>query len=354
MMIPHLLLFMAMTAQTRAGSAEAVQHVQTGIAAEQQGRHDDAIQQFQTATRLDPQFAAAYVNLGTVYMEQGSYAKAIPPLRRAIQLNENIEGARGMLGVALLTQGYSAEAIPYLKAAGLQGPLGIAQLETGDLENSIISLGAALKEHPNDPQLLFSLSRAAGLLSKQAGDALLATHPNSAPAHEALAENYWGLQRAANAEKEYQTALQLQPQLPGAHLALGKIYASTQQWTQAEQQFQAEATLRPGDAESAYRLGDALLTNGKIRQAQAELTRADKLQPDMPEILYDLGKAESLNGDVGGAEASWKHLLRIEPNSDLSAKAHFGLAGIYRKQGKPAQAAREMKAFESMKGNKNP
>ena len=256
-----------------------------------------------------------------------------------------------MLGVALLAQGYSMESIPYLQAAGLQGPLGMAQLETGDLGNAIVNLQAALKQHPNNPELLFSLSRAAGLLSKQAGDALLSTHPNSAPAHEALAENYWGLQRAANAEKEYQTALQLQPNLPGAHLAMGKIYASTQQWQQAEQQFQAEAALRPGDAETAYRLGDALLTNGKIHQAQTELKRANKLQPDMPEVLYALGKAEALSGDTAAAEASWKHLLQIESNTELSAKAHFGLAGIYRKQGKSTEAAKQMKAFQSTKAN---
>jgi tetratricopeptide (TPR) repeat protein len=68
----------------------------------------------------------------------------------------------------------------------------------------------------------------------------------------------------------------------------------------------------------------------------------------MPETLYALGKAESLSGDAAGAEKAWTRLLALEKNSDLAAKAHFGLAGIYRKQGRTAEAAREMQEFEAL------
>jgi len=332
-----------------AGRAAAVQQVQAGIAAEQSGQHATAMEDFRKAIHLDPQLAAGYVDLGTIYMEQNQPAKALAPLKKALQLDPGIAGAEGMLGEALLLQGYSMQAIPHLQSAGMLGPLGIAQLDLGDLDHSISNLQAALQQHPNDSELLFYLSRAAGLLSKQAGDTLLSTHPDSARAHEALAENYWGLQRTADAEKEYMQALQLQPDLPGVHLALGEIYASTQDWAKAEKEFQAEVALQPGSAEAAYRLGDALLKTGAVQQAAAELAHANTLQPDMPETLYALGKAQALDGDSTGAEKSWDHLLQIEQTSDLSAQAHFSLAGLYRKQGKPAQAEKEMQEFERIK-----
>lgn len=355
----QLILGLAMIGQTRAvpteagpsvaGRADAVQQVQAGIAADQRGEHDTALRNFLDAIKLDPQMAAAYVDLSTVYMEQGQPGKAIEPLHKALQLDRNIGGAQGMLGEALLMQGYFARAIPHLQAAGFQGPLGIAQMETDDLDHAVINLQAALQKHPNNPDLLFYLSRAAGLLSKQAGDTLLAAHPNSARAHEALGENYWGMQRAAEAQKEYEKALQIQPDLPGAHLALGQIYADTQQWPQAEREFEAEVKSQPGSAQAAYELGNTLLKDGKIHRARIELKRADTLQPGMPETLYALGKAQLLDHDPAAAKTTWKRLLLIEPDSDLAAKAHFALASLYRNQGQTQQAAKEMQAFQRIK-----
>lgn len=343
----HLILLLALAAQNP--SPDAVQHIQAGIAADKQGHHEAAIAEFQKATQIAPGLAAAYVDLGTVYMEEDRYSWAVPPLQKAIQLEPDIAGAQELLGYALLFQGYDARAIPHFQAGNAKGGLGMAQLGTGDLTDAITNLQAALQQHPNDPDLLYDLARAAGLLSKQAGDTLLAAHPDSARAHQALAENYWALQRATDAEKEYKTALQLRPDLPGAHLALGELYANTQQWPKAEQQFEAETKLRPGSSEAAYRLGQALLENGKIHPAEVELRRANELEPDMPETLYALGNAESLNGNLAAAAKSWNRLLELEKDSDLTAKAHFGLAGIYRKQGKTADAAREMQAFKKLK-----
>ena len=343
----HLWLALALAMQTP--SAEVIQHIQAGISADKAGHHSVAIAEFQKGIALAPDVAASYVDLGTVYMEQNHYAAAIPPLKKAIQLQPDIAGAQEMLGYALLFQGYASQAIPHFQAGDVKEGLGIAQLETGDLTSAIQNLHVALQQHPDNPDILFYLSRAAGLLSKQAGDTLLSTLPNSARAHQAMAENYWALQRAPDAEKEYQTALQIQPNLPGAHLALGQLYASTQQWQQAEQEFQAAAKLQPGSAEAAYRYGDALLENGKIHAATVELKRANQLQPDMPETLYALGHSESLDGDFAAAEKYWRQQLDVEKDSDLAAQAHFGLANIYRKQNKPEDSAREMQAFQRLK-----
>jgi tetratricopeptide (TPR) repeat protein len=112
-----------------------------------------------------------------------------------------------------------------------------------------------------------------------------------------------------------------------------------------------QAKLQPGNAEAAYRLGEALLEQGKAHEARAELVRADHLLPEMPETLYSLGKAASLEGDSATAEKEWTKLLSIEKQSSLAAQAHFGLAGIYRKQGKTAEAKHEMQEFENLQSS---
>jgi tetratricopeptide (TPR) repeat protein len=169
-----------------------------------------------------------------------------------------------------------------------------------------------------------------------------------------MGENYFVLRQMPEAEKEYRDALRLRPDLPEVHLELGEVYAGAFQWAKAEEEFRAQAKLQPGNAEAVYRLGAALLEQGKVHEARAELLRANKLMPDMPETLYSLGKAASLDGDAVAAEKEWTKLLSIEKDSSLAAQAHFGLAGLYRKQGKAAAAQHEMQEFQRLEGGSNP
>lgn len=79
------------------------------------------------------------------------------------------------------------------------------------------------------------------------------------------------------------------------------------------------------------------------------LERSNRLQPQMPETLYALGKAAWLDADASMAEKSWTELLSIEKEGDLAAQTHFALASVYRKQGKPEEAAHEMQEFQKLK-----
>jgi tetratricopeptide (TPR) repeat protein len=332
----------------QAVSPDVVQHAKAGLAAKQQGKLADAIVEFKKVTELAPDLPAGFVNLGAAYMDTKQYGEAIAPLERAIQLNPNLPGAEQMLGYALLSQGYPKQAIPHFEKAHAEDGLGIAQLETGNLAAAIANLESALAKHPNDPDLLYYLGRAAGLLSKDSFDALQANYPDSARAHQALGENYAVLRRIPEAEKEYEEALRLRPDARGIHLALGQLYAGAQQWPKAAEQFAAEVQLQPGSAEAAYRLGNALLEQGKIKEARTELARADHLRPDMPETLYALGEAASLDGDPAAAISAWNKVVALEKNSSLAAQAHFGLAKMYRQQGKSAEAQREMQEFQKL------
>ena len=332
-------------------SPQAAEHMQAGIAADKERKFDVAIAEFKKVTELDGAYPDGFVSLGQAYMESGDYGSALPPLKHALELSPDSPPGHQLLGYALLAQGYAAEAIPHLQRSSDKTALGIAEIQTGQLSEAVAHLQAALAAHPNDPDLLYYLSRASGLLAKQSVDTLLATYPDSPRAHQAMAENYFVLRRMPDAEKEYREALRLRPGLPEAHLALGEVYAGAFQWPKAEEEFRTQTKLQPGNAEAAYRLGQALLEQGKTHEARTELARADRLAPDMPETLYALGKAASLESDPAAAEKSWAKLLTLEKESPLAAQAHFGLAGIYRKQGKIAEAKREMQEFQRLQDN---
>jgi tetratricopeptide (TPR) repeat protein len=347
-------LFLLAWLAGQATSPDAAQHMQAGLEARKQHQIDTEIAEFRKATELDTTSANAFFNLGAAYMEKHDYGEAIAPLKRALELSPDLAVAHQFLGYALLAQGYATEAIPHLQRVGALDALGIAQIEVGQLNEAVGSFSAALSKHPNDPDLQYYLGHASGLLSKDSIDTLLATHPDSARAHQALAENYFVLRQMPQAEKEYLEALRLRPDLPSLHLELGQVYANSAQWPKAESEFRAEAKLRPGSAEAAYRLGAALLQEGKSHDALLELKRANALKPEMPETLYALGKAASLNGESFIAEQSWLKVIELEKDTSLAAQSHFGLASLYRKQGKTAQAQREMQEFQRLQSTIGP
>jgi len=343
------LLFLTLFFQ--APSSPALQHLHAGVEADKSGQLDSAVTEFQKAIDLDPKLAVAFVDLGEVFIEKREYAAAISPLKHALELNPNIEGAHQLLGYALLAQGYPAEAIPHLEKAHDEDTLGIALLEAGRLQEALAVLQKAVARNPNDPDLLYYYGRASGLLSKQIFDALEARFPDSARAHQMMAQDYAVLRELPSAEREYNEALRLRPQTAGLHLELGFLYARAQQWDKAEEQFRLETELQPGNAEAAYRLGEAEMQLGKFHEARAALTQSDKIKQNMPETLYLLGKAASLDGDDALAVKSWLRLLKIENNTDLAGQTHFALAGIYRKQGKGTEADHEMELFRQIQTN---
>jgi tetratricopeptide (TPR) repeat protein len=344
--MPVILLLTLLALQ--AVPPEALPHIQAGVDAQNQGRINDAIAEFRKVAVLAPDLPAAFVSLGSAYMRAGDYEAAVAPLKRALQLDASLVGAQQLLGFALLSAGYAAESMPYLEKVGARDALGLAQLKAGELPEAVASLQTALAKRPGDPDLLYYLGRAAGLLSRQAFDTLHASQPDSARAHQVLGETFAVLKNMAGAEREYREALRLKPATPGVHLELGELYAAGSEWDKAEAEFLAERNLQPGDAEAAYRLGDALLQQGRVKEARAELERARRLGPGMAEILYELGKAAALEGDKAAAEQAWSGVIAAGNEGPLAAQAHFGLANLYRRQGKSAQAEFEMREFQRL------
>jgi Tfp pilus assembly protein PilF len=208
-----------------------------------------------------------------------------------------------------------------------------------------VRLESALAGKPNDPDLLFAFHRTAEVAARQAFGKIAA---GSARAHQVVAEHLTDSGSLAEAEREYQEALRLQPYTSGVRLALGDVLAAEGKWAQAIAQFRGESALRPLHVETLYRLGYALLKNGQPRDAQAALSRADALQQNTPAILLALGQAALAANDAGQAEGSWKKLLAIDGSSELAAQAHLGLASLYRTTGRPADAERETAAYQQL------
>jgi tetratricopeptide (TPR) repeat protein len=353
----HSMLWICLLLETQSAAPavppEAVTLVQSGIQSENANDLDAAVAAFRKAADLAPSSAVIFLRLGEAYMKKGDYAAAIPPLKHAAELNPDALPVQQLLGFALLAAGYSSEAIPHFERVQEHGALGIAELQSGLPAEAVANLQAALAKTPNDPDILYYLSRAGALLSSQSLDKLLSSFPDSPRGHQAKGQTYFQAKMYAEAEKEYQQALALRPDLPGLRLELGQIYAARSDWAKAEEEFRQEANTQPGNAEAAYRLGDTLLQQGKMKQAAEELKRSDSLRPDMADTLYSLGRATAAN-DPKSAELAFSRVIELERRTPLAGQAYLALAGIHRKEGKTEQANQDMQEYRRIQALTQP
>ncbi|MBI5676376.1 MAG: tetratricopeptide repeat protein [Nitrospirae bacterium] len=121
------------------------------------GRIDEAINEYKTALRLNPDYAEAYSNLGSAYFIQSRIDEAINAYRAVLTLNPNIPEAHNNLGNAYATQGRIEEAInEYQTAIRINTDdvkayynLGNAYLAKGRIDEAINEYRTALKLNPD-------------------------------------------------------------------------------------------------------------------------------------------------------------------------------------------------------------
>lgn len=388
-------------------SPEAIEHAQAGSAAREQGRIEVAIQEFRKVAELQPDSAVAHADLGDAYFQHGDYAAATPELEAALRINPDLMLTHQTLGVVLLMQGDPEGALPHLEKMHTPELLGLAYLETGQLDGAIIALHTAsakqpddlnllyylgralalaskrtfdqaakinpdlahkaglaagdagrprnvydlqnaLAKQPNDVNVLLEFSRAASMSSKEAFDKILQADANSARAHQVRAERYVETGRLREAEREYAESLSLKPNTPHLHRALGDVLAADHNRAAAVTQYRMETELQPFSGDAFYSLGAALLQLGQAKPAAEELAKADRLRPNAPHILLALGGAAFDIHDDARAESSWTKLLSIDKEDNLAARAHLGLSRLYRRAGRSLDADREQAAYERM------
>ena len=77
-----------LTAEEVAAAAEVL-YVQAHNLANE-GRYDEAIEKYNKAIELNPNYAIAYAGRGQAYFKLGQYDLAIPDLAKAIELDPNL------------------------------------------------------------------------------------------------------------------------------------------------------------------------------------------------------------------------------------------------------------------------
>ena len=135
-------------------------HNMCGVASNEIGQYDDAIESFYKALKIQPDFAEAYNGIGNAQREKGDLETAIDSFKQAITIKPDFTDAYNNMGNALKDKGDLKASIDCYEQALKIKPdyaeayynMGNALQDEGDIEAAIGSFKQALKIKPDFPE----------------------------------------------------------------------------------------------------------------------------------------------------------------------------------------------------------
>lgn len=211
-------------------------HNNVGLMLSRKGDAAGAASHYAEALRLDPAYEKARNNLGLLLSSQGKTEEAEAQFRAALRAKPNYRDARRNLADLLVGRGAIEEARRELAfgeslppdSAELDNDLGFAAARQGRRDEAVALYRRALSKRPdylrpwvNWGEALMSAGDAAGAVAVWS-DGVKAL-PRSAELRHNLGVAYLRLGRRAEAKREFEAALALDPQLEPSRRALAAL-----------------------------------------------------------------------------------------------------------------------------------
>lgn len=180
-------------------------YIRRGNRARSEGRQQNAMDEYQRATEVDPENAAAYVGLGLIYSDLGHLEKAVKEYNKAIELDPNYALAYNNRGVLYNDSRQSEEALKdYNKAIELDPSYVDAYNNRGILYNNLGQSEEALKDY----------------------DKAIELDPNYVHAYNNRGFAYESLGKFAEAIEDYTRAIQLNSKYKTVYLNRARAYSA--------------------------------------------------------------------------------------------------------------------------------
>lgn len=275
-------------------------HVRLGGVYELLGRRDEATAEYQRAIDLDPNAAQAYLHLGIIVGNQGRHDEAERFFRQAIEAWPAYPQAHQFLGYSLALSGTEGWIDAYRNAWRLdhdpREPFpdpGEVLLEMGPSAAALRWFAARVEAGAADPTTRLGLARALTRVARERGpesgsrelstalqvaSQVAGAHPGLAAAHRALGDVFLTAGRFADARREYEEALRLEPKRATDHLTYANVLRALGNETEGRRELRRAIALDPALTEAYEQLGSLLARRGDHGRARRYLTRAAQLR----------------------------------------------------------------------------
>jgi arylsulfatase A-like enzyme/Tfp pilus assembly protein PilF len=289
--------------------------------ASSEGRYDEAIACVKEALGADPSIVEGHMLLGNFLKKSKRPAEAIDAYRQALALDPDHQGALFSLAIAYKDQDRLEEArLGFERARALDPRNGKVLWQLADI---------ALRQHQPD--------RAEAVIQ----DALT----RQVDAHRFLLKRAEGLIEKARydeAEQALTKALEKKPNLPTARYNLGLVYEGKHQPERAIAAYEGELAQNAKAYRAAFNLAKLLQAAGRTDEAVRRFRQAVEVQAGFGTGQLYLAKALLDAGDLAGAEQWARTGLESNPDARIAPLGHFVLADVYNRQGRTADAEREV------------
>lgn len=360
---------------SRTPAVRAAAFNQLGVAYELDDALAPAVRAYGRAVHLEPDVALYRFNLGLALRKIGNFERALEEFETAARLEPDSVPARKRVADVTSLLGRHEEALRLTEALLQPGaadpavspasalPIGESARKAGEgaaRDHSLRELKAqllfklrrpgeavaaarmAVGLDPDCPVAHSYLAEAyheAGRLDEAlaAGTEALDHAPFEAVLHLNLGRVQLDLGQATVAAQSFRRAIELRPDFTLAHLNLGEALADAGEPAAAAVSFQRARELDPGDAAAHRRFGDMLLRSRQFAPAERAYRDALELTPDNPEAWYGLGEACRLQRRSADAERAYRKAIELRPDY---AAPHTALGIVSYERGEVDEAER--------------
>ncbi len=312
---------------------KATAHFNCGVAYNAINDFENAIEQYNKASRLKPDYVEAYNNRGNAKNSLGQHVDAINDYDQAIRLKPDLAVAYNNRGVAKDSLGQHVDAInDYDQAIRLKPDYAETYFNRG---NAKISLG----EHED---------------AINDYDQAIRLNPNSVEAYNNRGNAKRDLGEHEEAFTDFDQAIRLKPDLARSYINRGLANISLGQYQDAIADYNESIRLNPDFADAYFNRGNAKNSLDQHQDAINDYDQAIRLKPDYVEAYLNRGNTKNYYLDQHqDAIADYNEAIRL--NLDY-AEAYLNRGNANLTLNRPDEARRDFeitRALAQQVGNKS-
>lgn len=267
-----------------------VEHNRKGVSFVERGYYRKAIDEFNKALRLDPEYGLAHNNLGSAYCKLAIEEKPLIEYRHTTSAENDPASVYNEEGVRKAEESVLEEAIEMFEMSVMVDPhfvpalanLGLCYMMTGRLHEASVCFSRYLKSNPDDMVAVHNLRKVnlrRSLYKKAIACFLNAikTDSQDPKPFSNMSVPLLGLRMINEAERYARMALSLEPRLSNAYSNLGHVEMEKGNWEEAVKCLRKAIRLDPSDVEPLNNLGICLAQMGRYRKALRCLRKASSV-----------------------------------------------------------------------------